>query len=345
MTLRIIHVGLGGWGQSWAADVVAHNKEIETVAWVEVDAPTLAKAQERLKFPAESGFTSLQEALDTVDAEAVLITASLPGHVPSAVTALNANKHVLLEKPFAGSVQEAQQVVELAEQRNLLLMISQNYRHVGIARKAAELVKNQELGQVGVVNIDFRRWANVGEVGSNRHLSLWHPLLVDMSIHHFDLMRMVIGQEPVRVQCTTYSPSWSKFVEAPAAALTITFDRGAIVNYRGSWVSPAPQTNWAGEWHMECEGGEIFWTCRGEIPDALQLRPLGKRMRSLKVPELEYVDRSGTLNAFAQSVKHGAPLETSGRDNLKTLALMFGAIRSAEIGQPVDLTEPLPILN
>ena len=58
MTLRLIHVGLGGWGSDWAKEVVAKNKEVETVAWVELVPAALAQAQERLNLPQERCFAT-----------------------------------------------------------------------------------------------------------------------------------------------------------------------------------------------------------------------------------------------------------------------------------------------
>ncbi|HZR44278.1 MAG TPA: Gfo/Idh/MocA family oxidoreductase [Ktedonobacteraceae bacterium] len=340
MTIRIIQVGLGGWGQNWAANVVSHYKGVEPVAWVEIDAETLQRAQQRLNLPEERCFTSFEAALETVETDAVLITASLGGHVPSALMALQADKHVLMEKPFAPSLQEALQVVELARQRGRVLMISQNYRYYPAPRVAAELVRDNELGPVGVVNLDFRKYSNKAPVENHRHYHIWHPLLVDMAIHHFDLMRMILGQEPRQITCQTYNPPWSKFVEPPAATATILFDGGTVVSYRGSWVSPGTPTNWAGEWNMECERGEIVWTSRGEQPEKVLLRPLDKRTRSVELPTLEYTDRSGSLDAFVRAIETGEEPETSGRDNLKTIALMFAAVASANAGQPVDIPSP-----
>jgi len=338
MTVRIIQVGLGGWGQDWARSVVPKEKSVTPVAWVEMDAETLAQAQKRLHLPEENGFTSLEQALEHVEADAVLITASLPGHVSNAITALKAGKHVLMEKPFAPTLVEARQVVDLATSQDRVLMISQNYRYSPVVSKVTELVREQRLGPVSSVNLDFRRYANnSGTPDTNRHYRIWQPLLVDMSIHHFDLMRVILGQEPEEVICKTWNPSWSQFVEDASAAATITFDGGTVVNYRGSWISPGPQTNWGGEWHMECENGEIVWTARGEYPEQILLRPLGKNPQTIKIPEMEYIDRSGTLHAFAHAVLSGEPVESSGRDNLKTLALMFAAIESARSGLPVDI--------
>lgn len=178
MAIRFIQVGLGGWGRNWFQDVVARNQAVETVAWVEIDAQGLQEAQEQLKLPKERCFVNLDEALAAHEAEAVLITASLPGHVPAARAALQAGKHVLVEKPFAPTVAEARELVELAEQRQCTLMVSQNYRFHAAVRKARALVQQQVLGPVSSVEIDFRRSANRVPATNPRHYQLWHPLLV-----------------------------------------------------------------------------------------------------------------------------------------------------------------------
>lgn len=73
-------------------------------------------------------FESLAEALETVDADAVLVTVPLRAHAPVAIAALNAGKHVLVEKPFAEHIPEAREVVEAAKAAGKTLMVSQNYR-------------------------------------------------------------------------------------------------------------------------------------------------------------------------------------------------------------------------
>lgn len=340
MTLQLIHVGLGGWGSSWAEHVVAQNKDVETTAWVEIDTLSLEAARQRLGLPEERCFTSLEAALKAVPAAAVLVTASLPGHVPSARTALEAGKHVLMEKPFAPSMQEAKELVELAAAQQRTLMISQNYRYMPAARAAAQLIEQQAIGQVGTIALDFRRYDNALPFESHRHYSIWEPLLVDMSIHHFDLLRMVLQQEPVQVYCQTWNSPWSKYVEPAAGTMTITFDGGTVVSYRGSWFSTGPQTNWSGEWRMEGELGEITWTGRGEIPDAVKLHLVGaEKPQTVKLPALPQSDRQGSLAAFVQAVQSNTEPETDGRDNLKTLALMYAAIESAKLGRPVDVQD------
>jgi predicted dehydrogenase len=226
----------------------------------------------------------------------------------------------------------------MAAARGRILMISQNYRFFPAVRAVAALIREGTLGAVGAVGIDFRRYVNAAPREDNRHYMLRQPLLLDMAIHHFDLMRLVLGHEPRQVVAHAWNPPWSNFAEPAAAFATITFDGGALVSYRGSWVSPGPQTLWAGEWRMECERGEIFWTSRdntGAASDLVIVRLLGKRARRLALPALPHIDRAGSLAAFLQAIATGQEPESSGRDNLGSIALAHTLIESATSGLPL----------
>ncbi|QBD78837.1 Gfo/Idh/MocA family oxidoreductase [Ktedonosporobacter rubrisoli] len=341
MTIRIIQAGLGGWGRNWASNVVPKNKHFEAVAYVDSDASMLQLAQKDGGVAPERCFTTLEEAFSAYEADAVLITASLPAHVPLALTALNAGKHVLLEKPFAPTIAEARQVVKTAAERNRVLIISQNYRFHPAVLAVSELLRSGELGRLGAVNIDFRRYDNTAP-DSHIHYKIWEPLLADMSIHHFDLMCVLLGAKPREVACQSWNTPWSKYIEPATATATISFENGAVVSYRGSWTSTGPQTSWAGEWHMECEKGEIIWTSRDDdVPDSVTVHLMGEQARKLTLPEVPLIDRHGSLEAFAQAVNTGkisAPA-CSGEENLKTLALMFAAIEAARQHGPVALAQ------
>jgi len=340
MPLRIVHVGLGGWGRDWATHVVPQVKEVEPVAWVDADKSTLAAAQKSLRLPVDRCYPTLAAAVEAVAADAVLITTQIGAHVPVAVEALEAGKHVLVEKPFAPSVAEARQAVEAAEARGLVLMVSQNYRFFPAPRAVADLIANGELGAVGAITVDFRR--NVTHLpGRERHFALAHPLLVDMAIHHFDQMRLILGRDPRSMSCQTWNPPWSPFAGDATGTATVAFD-GAAASWRGSWISPGEQTAWAGKWRVECAGGEIRWTSRGEFGDLsvdrVEVRPLDAPARTLKLPPVRPHGRAGALNAFATAVQSGKEPETSGRDNLKSLAMVEAAVASAATGRVVPLS-------
>jgi predicted dehydrogenase len=260
----------------------------------------LTQLQTDLGISPKRCFASLEAALAATEADAVLVTAALGGHVPVALAALQAGKHVLVEKPFAPSVQEAEVVVAAAEQAGRVLMVSQNYRYYPAVRAVAALIREQVLGPVGAVNVQFRKYANTAPPGNHRHYEIVQPLLLDMAIHHFDLMRYVLDQEPTNVVCRAWNPPWSNFRDPATAAAVISFNRGAVVSYQGSWVSTAPDTTWAGDWQIECADGEIRWTSRDDVTleaDAVVVRPRGKRARRIALPTLQYWDRHTRANA------------------------------------------------
>lgn len=336
--LRLVQVGLGGWGRDWIK-VVRAEPRVETVAFVDANPESLRLAQER-GAPEDRCFASLEEALSTTQADAVLITTGANAHVPVALSALAAGLPVLVEKPFAPTALEAREVVRAAQARNLPLMVSQNYRFHPAPRLAAQLVREGRLGEVGYVEVDFRRNSPRQVAEPTAHNLLPHPLLLDMAIHQFDLMRFVLGREPVSIDCHAFNPPWSPFRDPASAVATVEFEGGLIVSYRGSWVSSGPVTPWAGEWRMDLSGGEVRWTSRDDPPpDRVQVRPLSKRARSLPLPAVPHLDRAGALAAFVDAVRAGTEPESSGRENLPSLALALAAVRSAGEGRAVPLAE------
>src|SRR5690606_27996829 len=94
VTLRLIHVGLGGWGRDWETNALPRVPMVDRVAVVDSDPTTLAKAREEFDLGERECFTDLATALATVEADAVLITAPLAAHVPIALRALAAGRHV-----------------------------------------------------------------------------------------------------------------------------------------------------------------------------------------------------------------------------------------------------------
>ncbi len=346
-TLRLVQAGLGGWGRDWARTVLPAVAEVEPVGWADPSAASLALAQREAGVPPDRSFATLHDAIAAGDGEvdAVLVTTDLPHHGETVRAALEAGLHVLVEKPFAASVVEGRALVDLAEQTGRTLMVSQNYRFHGVVRQVVELVRSGELGPVDEVAIDFRRLSEPVDGVLRRHHREEQPLLVDMSIHHFDLLRLVLGCEPRRVDCRTWQPPWSSFSGPPSGAAIIEFVNRSVVSYRASWLSRGEATPWSGEWRLQCERGEIWWAGRGDRgarQERLRVRRRGGpgsgfEEQTVDVTPVRYRDRAGALHEFAESILRGRSPETSGRDNLGTLALMEGAVTSAARGAPVDL--------
>ena len=338
--LRLIQIGLGPHGRGWARNVLPNVPEVEVVAYVDKDPYALDALREQAGVPSDRCFESLKEAVAATQPEAALNTTALPAHVPVTLAALEEGLHVMVEKPFAPTLAEAQRVVEEARVRDLVVMVSQNYRFFPAPRAIATMVHESALGKLYQVSIDFRRYSTAGANGRGRHHLEEQPLLVDMSIHHFDLLRLILSREPQRIYCEAWNPEWTSFSGPSVAVASILFEGGVVVSYRGSWISAAPVTPWAGEWRMEFENGEITWASAADSDPTQDRVVVTMRNSEPRIVELTPSPRTGgfgTITEFVTALRSGREPETSGRHNLGTIALMEAAVESAARREPVTI--------
>ncbi len=165
-----------------------------------------------------------------------------------------------------------------------------------------------------------------------------------MAIHHFDLMRLILGREAVSVFARVTDPAWSKFDDEGAAVMIIEFEGGLIVSYRGSWLSPDRPTTWSGDWNIECERANVYFSSRkgpdvGAKGDVVKVTELGKKAETMSLATPRFHGRSAGLVAFAKSIETGEEPETSGRNNLGSVALMEAAAKAAASGKVEDVEQ------
>ena len=340
--VRILQVGLGGFGRDWAVSVIPQVSEVEVVGTADVFAGSRELAIAAGITTPERCFSTVEEALEATDPEAVLVTASLVGHVPAAEAALRSGRHVLIEKPFAPSVAEAKALVALADEQQRVVAVSQNYRFFPAVQTVRKIVADRDLGDLHAVEIDFRQFSGRDGIATPHH-ALAEPLLVDMSIHHFDLLRYVLGREVTAISCRTWDPEWSLFTGPSEGVALIDCGEDVVASYRASWVSSGPRTAWAGEWRMDFAGGEVWWTSRGDGPDGWRADVVtvrrGRIVETLELPRLERVDRAGSLTEFARAIAAGQEPGVSGRNNLGSLATTYAAVEAAQTRAKVQLAD------
>ena len=139
---------------------------------------------------------------------------------------------------------------------------------------------------------------------------------MDMSIHHFDLIRIVLGREVTAVDLRTWDPAWSLFSGPSEGAGLIESGPELVTSYRASWVSSGLRTTWAGEWRMDFADAEVWWTSRGDGPegwrsDEVRVRQ-GGTVTSLTLPGVARVDRAGSLTEFVTAIREGREPSISG---------------------------------
>jgi predicted dehydrogenase len=345
MTLRLVQIGLGGWGRNWVEEVTRGTPGVEPVVWVDLEPATRERAVVDLGLPRERMFASLEHALKRVAVDAVLVVVPLAAHAPVTRQALEAGLHVLVEKPFTETLEEARALDRLARNRKRVLMVSQNYRWFPAPVLARQLLRDGTLGQLAACYLDFHFYFGTGY----RYFFLEEPLLSDMAIHHFDTLRFVLDDEPVEVSCHSWTEPGTPFAGPPAAVATLRFANGIVVSYRGSWLTRGPATPYGGHWRLDGSRGTLEFTFRGafeerEKLDRVILHRPGEPPEALPLPDMPCKDRKGALEAFARWIQGGRPPEgaSTATDNLNSLAAMFAAIRSArQGGVPVRVADVL----
>lgn len=336
--LRIILAGLGVRGTYWA-DVITRSPRCQIVAYADPNPQAIERAAARFgNYPA---FDTPEAALASVAEADALVLANPPtGREGQVRLAAERGLPMLIEKPLALDLTEAARLVAIAEAAQAPLMVGLNFRYLAVTLALLDLLKNGTVGAPEFARFTYERYRDGHRSDLNKYpLTMDQPMLWEQSIHHFDLLRYVYGQEPVAVQCQTWNPSWSMYASDANVAAIITFDGGLVVNYQGTW-----QGNWSVpgfEWRTECAEGII--SQRDQFGALHYARRDDSTLTSVELPAHEtwVTETIGLLDAFLDTVINGAPLECSGRDHLRSLAMVEACVRSSQTGQTVTIDSVL----
>lgn len=340
--MRVIQVGLGGWGASWAG-VVQEATGVDLVGVVDPDPAARRSAADELALAADSCHESLGDAMLAAECDAVLVITPPETHHAMIAEALDAGKHVMVEKPLAATLPQALSLVDRATEAGRVLSVSQNYRFTRPARTVRRLVAEGVLGELISVKVVCRRDTRGLFPPDNFRYSMRHPYVHDMAIHHFDLVRALTGQNVAGI----YGRSWpvpdSPFQHDPAVAAIIGLESGATVLYEGDWATHSRETSWNGEWELVGSEARLLWS--GDIEDRnvgeISLEPWGQPQRIVEQTPMPIVERAATLQQLREAVEGGEPPETSAADNVNSLAVVLGCIESIESGGLVSIADLL----
>ncbi|MBK8022865.1 MAG: Gfo/Idh/MocA family oxidoreductase [Chloroflexi bacterium] len=328
--MKVIQCGLGGMGAHWIRTVRAQS-EVEFAGFVEIDAATAQKRAAEFNLDPALIFPSLEAALSSVRADGVIDVTPPGAHKAVAFAAMDAGLPVLAEKPLAGTRADAQAIVEKSSATGVLLMVAQNYRYSPVAQTVKNVLDSGELGAPGTapgaISVRFFKGPHFG--GFREEMA--HPLIVDMSIHHFDLMRFFLSSDPVEVTARSWNPPWSWYKGDASAAVTARFANGAVVNYTGSWCSQGQETPWNADWRFECAAGVLTLQ-----DDRIYVQRLGDEARR-EVPSMAMARQAQAylLREFYEAVTQGRRPATTCQDNLRTVNFVFDAVQSCETGAVV----------
>ena len=350
--LRVGMIGAGGISGAHMPAYKEYTDQIKLIAVSDINIEAaVARAAE---FGADAVHSGVDAMLRDADIEAVDICTTHESHYRLAMAAIEAGKHVLIEKPFTCTLAEAREVVAAAGKAGLTLMVAQCQRYDPSYRGVKKLIEQGALGDIRAVRFD-----------SMQNLPLFLPdnhwlfdgkeagggIVISVAVHRIDLMRYLLGEITGVFAVKRNLSGIMKNDAEDYAAGVLAFENGAIgemfatyVGYRMPWSEQFMIFGDQGTIHAVPPQGEPMgpgmvahagmdlkasaWEdqCRGFVPVESEMD--GLQTDSQFINELLH---------FAQCCKTGAEPISSGRDNLGTMRVIEGFYRSTQTKAWVDL--------
>ena len=334
--LRAILVGCGSVSRAWL-EPLQDNEEVGIVGLVDLNEDAANRLKQEFSLAATVG-TDLPRMLASVKPDVVFDCTVPEAHVDVTLAALDHGCHVLGEKPLADSMENARKMVAAARQAGKTYAVVQNRRYEPHIRAFRDFVTSGTIGRLTTLNSDFYIGAHFGGFRDRME----HVLLLDMAIHTFDAARLISGADPIAVQCVEWNPPGSWYDQGASAVAVFEMTDGIIYTYRGSWCAEGLNTTWESDWRAVCEKGSATWDGR----DAFRAQEVVEtggffskwEDRPIHIPETaKQGSHKGVIEEFLRCVKTGETPETVCTDNIKSLAMVFAAIESAETGRRVEV--------
>jgi len=222
--IRVAVIGYGYWGPNLIRNF--HETEGACMA-VCCDLNSQRLEQVQTRYPWVELTTEYNKVLNNPAIDAVAIATPVATHYEFARQALQHGKHVLVEKPLAASVAEAESLVDIAAKRNLTLMADHTFIYTGAVRKMKEVVARGDLGDL--YYFDSVR-INLGLVQPDVNV-LW-----DLAPHDIAILDHLVEEKPVSV-CANGACHMGNGREN-IAYLTVYFDSGLIAHFHNNWLAP-----------------------------------------------------------------------------------------------------------
>ena len=324
--VRVGVIGYGYWGPNLVRNFVeAPNTKVTAVADMRND--RLATVQRR--YPGVQITNDYRELLTSPDVDAVAISTPVSTHFPLALEALQAGKHVLVEKPITTTSEQAMRLIDEAERRKLVLMVDHTFVYTGAVRKIRELIERGSLGDI--LYYDSTR-INLGLFQYDVDV-IW-----DLAVHDLSIMEYLLPQSPVAMSATGLGHV--KGAAENVAYVTAFYDSPLIAHLNVNWLSPV-------KIRRTLIGGSKQMIVYDDIENSEKVRVYDKGITVKNGPESLYKllvsYRSGDMYApqiditealrveaqhFGDCIEKGTTPITDGHSGLRVVTALEAATRS-----------------
>jgi len=312
-TLRVAVIGAGFWGKNHIR-VFHELPNAELVAVCDVDEERARSVAERYGI---EYYTNSKELHRKVDVDAVTICTWSTTLARETMAALEAGRHVLVEKPMASNMNDAVKAVKLAEREDLLLTVGFIERFNPGVQLANELVRSGDVGCV--VSLTARRvsrWPErIGDVG----------VVKDTAIHDIDISRFIFNRDPVAVHAVAGRILHKRFEDY--AHILLNFEDGKVAFIEANWLTPYKVRR------LRITGSEAIVTV-DYITQEVTIDTQGQTTKPRRKWE-EPLKKE--LQHFVDCILNNKKPIVTGLDGLKALKIAEAALTSATKGRTVEL--------
>jgi predicted dehydrogenase len=336
--VRAVLVGCGGISAAWL-NSAREIPDLEVVGLVDLREEAARRRAEEFGLGEAVIGDELGSVLERTSPDVVFNCTVPEAHFSVTLEALESGCHVLSEKPLAESMQEAKKLIAASRGAGKLFAVIQNRRYEAGIRRLRALLESGKLGPLTTLNTDFYIGAHFG--GFRDHME--HVLLLDMAIHTFDAARLISGADPVSVYCEEWNPEGSWYDRDASAVAIFHMTGGLVYTYRGSWCAEGENTSWAGDWRAVCRDGSVHWDGEEGFEAQVVTATGGfhSELAPVEVPQGFAPEKVGLHGAimreFIRCMRTGEEPETIATDNVKSLAMVLGAVESARTGKRVEI--------
>lgn len=333
--MKIGVVGYGYWGPNLVRNFLGL-EEISSVSIADVNQDRLKVANKR-----HSGCyltTNYDELLNDTYIEAIAISTPVESHYYLAKKALEAGKHVLVEKPLASSVEQAKELLDIADRKRRILMVDHTFVYTGAVRKMKEIIDKGTIGNV--IYYDSSR-VNLGLFQKDVNV-VW-----DLAPHDISIIDYLFDFNSVEVISTGLC---YKNSNESLAYVTIYLDNGIVAHLNVSWLSPVKvrMVMIGGNDKMivyndvePTEKVKIYDSGVEVIEDQEELYKIWWQYRvgDIYIPKIDSTEALNVeLNHFIDCIKESKTPLTSGYNGYRVVAVLEAASRSLKTGSKINIT-------
>lgn len=342
---RVAIAGCGAMSGAWVPYTLTRS-DTRIVALADPCRENAEKLKKRFSLDAEI-FSDLAEAIRKTGANLVYDITPPEVHKQILKTAVENGCDVFGEKPLSDTLESARDMIATAKEYGKTYAVMQNRRWLKPTIGLKKILDSGWIGELGMISADF--FINPG-YGTFRDMSLEHALLTDMAVHTFDMVRFMTGKEPVSVYCHEFSMPGSWFHGKPAAICIFEMTDGVVFQYRGCWCARTMLTKWEASWRADGNLGTAVWDENDnqyvEVVKTADARSCAQKNGTLFEERIKLIPEnnweglawhSGCIDNMYESVVSGEKPMTVCEDNIKSLAMVFAAIRSAKEKRKVEV--------